>query len=101
MCVWLGQYVSTVTLFLWELLPLIYINWIQFRRWLRSCVAPLFSFLASRCNASFIGMLCKLLDLLCQGPLQKFCPVLTSVIHAYSFRHVMDDSFFIAPTGKI
>ena len=38
-----------------------------------------------------IGLLCKLLDLWCRGPLQNFCPILTSVTHAYSFRHVMDD----------
>ena len=51
--------------------------------------------LASRRRASSIGLLCKLLDLRCQGPLQKFCPVLTSVTHAYSFRHVMDDCLLL------
>ena len=47
--------------------------------------------LASRRKASSIGLLCKLLDLRCRGPLQNFCPVLTSVTHAYSFHHVMDN----------
>ena len=32
------QYVNIVTLFLWEPQPLIYISWILFRSWLRSCV---------------------------------------------------------------
>ena len=44
--------------------------------------------LASHCKASSIGLLCKLLDSQCQGPLQ---PVLISVMHAYSFSHLMDD----------
>ena len=51
--------------------------------------------LASRRKASSIGLLCKLLDLRCRGPLQNFCPVLTSVTHAYSFRHVMDDCLLL------
>ena len=46
--------------------------------------------LTSRRKASSIGLLCKLLDLRRQGPLQNFCPILTSVMHAYSFRHIMD-----------
>ena len=55
-----------------------------------------FSSLASRCNANSIDPLCKLLDLRCQGLLHKFCPILTSVTHAYSFcYHIMDDSFLL------
>ena len=50
----------------------------------------IFLSLASCYKASSIGLLFKLLDLRCRGPLQNFSPVLTSVTHAYSFRHVMD-----------
>ena len=59
-----------------------------------------FMSLASRRNASSIGLLCKLLDLWCRRPLQNFCPVLTSVTHAYSFRHVMDDSLLLQQLTK-
>ena len=48
--------------------------------------------LASCRRASSIGLLCKLLDLQCWG---YFCPVLTSVTHAYSFHHVMDDCLLL------
>jgi len=47
--------------------------------------------LASRRKASSIGLLCKLLDSQCRGPLQNFCPLIVSVTHAYSFHHVTDD----------
>ena len=50
-----------------------------------------FSSLATHCNVSFIGLFCNLLDLQCREPLQNFCPILTSVIHAYSFCLVTDD----------
>ena len=59
-----------------------------------------FSSLASRRYASSIGLLCKLLDLQCRGPLQDFCPTLTSVTHAYSFRHVVDDSLMLQQMTK-
>ena len=55
-----------------------------------------FSSLSSRRNASSIGLLCKLQDLLCRDPLQSFCPDLTSIKYPYSFRHVEDDDFFVA-----
>ena len=52
--------------------------------------------LASCRKASSIGLLCKLLGLQCQGPLQNFCrPILTSVTHAYSFRHATDDCLLL------
>ena len=35
---------------------------------------------ASRCKASSIGLLCKLLDLRCQGPLQNFLLLLRMLI---------------------
>ena len=54
--------------------------------------------LASRCRASSIGLLCKLLDLRCRRPLQNICPILTSVTHAYSFRHVTND--FVASAAN-
>jgi len=54
-----------------------------------------FSSLASRRNASSIGLLCKLLELQCRDPLQSFCPALTSVHYAYSFRHIGDDNFLL------
>jgi len=47
--------------------------------------------LASHRKASSIGLLCKLLDSWCRGPLQNFCPLIVPVTHAYSFRHVTDD----------
>ena len=47
--------------------------------------------LSSRRKASAIGLLCKLLDGQCRGPLQNFCPLLTSVTHTYHLRHVTDD----------
>ena len=34
-----------------------------------------FLLLASRRKASSIGLLCKLLDLRCRGPLPNFCPI--------------------------
>jgi len=46
--------------------------------------------LASRCNTSSVGLLCKLLVLRSSS---KFCPALTSVHYAYSFCHVGDDNF--------
>ena len=51
--------------------------------------------LASCRKASSIDLLCKLLDLRCRGPLQNFCPVLTSATHAYSFCHVMDNCLLL------
>ena len=50
-----------------------------------------FPLLSSRRKASAIGLLCKLLDGQCRGPLQNFCPLLTSVTHTYHLRHVTDD----------
>ena len=57
--------------------------------------ATTFSSLTSCCNASSIGLLCKLQDLLCRDPLQSFCPTLTSIQYPYSFRHVEDDDFLL------
>ena len=51
--------------------------------------------LASCHKASSIDLLYKLLDLRCRGPLQNFCPVLTSATHAYSFCHVMDNCLLL------
>ena len=50
-----------------------------------------FPLLSSRRKASAIGLLCKLLDGQCRGPLQNFCPLLISVTHTYHLRHVTDD----------
>ena len=47
-----------------------------------------FSSLSSCRNASFVSLLCKLLDLQYWDPLQSFCPALTSVHYAYSFCHL-------------
>ena len=56
-----------------------------------------FSSLAFCRNASSIGLLCKVQDLLCQDPLQSFCPAFTKALasmqYPYSFRHVEDDDF--------
>ena len=49
--------------------------------------------LASRCKASSIGLLCKLLDLQCREPLQNFCPSL--LLSRMPIRHVMDDCLLL------
>jgi len=51
-----------------------------------------FSSLSSRRNASSIGLLYKLQDLLCRDPLQSFCPALTSIKY---LRHVEDHDFLL------
>jgi len=51
--------------------------------------------LASHRKASFIGLLCKLLDSRCWGPLQSFCPIIVSATHAYSFHYVTDDGLLL------
>jgi len=54
----------------------------------------------SRRDAGSIGLLCKLLGSQCRQPLQNFCPTLTSVTHAYSFRHVLDDKLALQRLTK-
>jgi len=54
-----------------------------------------FSSLSSCRNASSIGLLCKLQDLLCRDPLQSFSLALRSIKYPYSFRHVEDDDFLL------
>ena len=56
-----------------------------------------FSSLAFHRSASYISLLCKLQDLLCQDPLQSFCPALTEALasmqYPYSFLHIEDHDF--------
>ena len=54
-----------------------------------------FSSLSAHREASAIGLLCKLLDSQCQGPLQTFCPTLVSITCARSLRHVIDDPLLL------
>ena len=42
-----------------------------------------FPLLSSRQKASAIGLLCKLLDGQCRGPLQNFCPHISYLCHTY------------------
>jgi len=65
------------------------------RKFAEKLCGTTFSSLSSRCNASSIGLLCKLQDLLCRDPLQSFCPALTSIKYPYSFHHVEDDDFLL------
>ena len=77
------SFVRLVVSFLWVSLPLICTNWILFTGWQRDCLMSPFH---------HWPLLCKLQNLRCPGLLQQFCPILTLVTHAYSFRHAIDDS---------
>ena len=60
-----------------------------------------FPLLHSRREASAVGLLCKLFDSRGQGPLQHFCPAITTTppTHSYSLKSLSCDPLFF--TGSI
>ena len=74
----------------WVLQPPIYLNLTQ-KMAERFCGCE-FPSLHSRCKASAVGLLCKLLDSWGRGPLQDFCPfIATPPTHSNSLRSLNCD----------